>query len=335
MRTVEMRPEESIMSFILGKFISKPIHVAAELGVADILAEGPKSVSDLAEITGTKAGLLFRLLRSLASVGIFVQLDDGRFDLTPQAECLRTGAMRSIALMFLSDWHDKAWGSLSDCLKTGHPAFELAHGCRIFDWFAENPEAAAIFNEANAVKAAVSHRAIIQSYDFSAIGCLTDVGGGYGALLAEILLAHPSMTGMVAERPLVVGRAEKYLEAKGLTGRAGVVSCDFFKKIPPGSDAYLLSHVLHDWDDEACLLILENCRKAMAGESRLLVAENIVPPGNAFSLAKLMDLEVLVMGGGKERTAEEFRMIFQTAGFDLIRTVPAGNNLFLLEGTLS
>jgi len=335
MGTREMPPPAAMMKIILGKWISKPIHVAAELGLADILSEGPKSPSELARLTGTKADLLHRLLRSLAAVGIFAQQDDGRFELTALAECLRTGALRASALMFLSGWHDRAWEHLAESLRTGQCAFELAHGFPAFEWFDNNPEAAKVFNEANAIKAAVSHRAVIQIYDFSTIKRLTDVGGGYGALLAEILLAHPHMTGILADRPSLSKQAEKYLKTRGLAERARVVPCDFFESVPEGSEAILLSHILHNWDDEACLALLANCRKAVPPGAKLLALENIIPSGNVFSLAKLMDLEMLVMGGGKERTEDEFRRLFHSAGFRLTRLVPIGDDLFLLEGSPS
>ena len=163
--------------------------------------------------------------------------------------------MRSIALMFHSDWHDKAWGNLLQSVTTGEVAFDSVYGMPIFDWFEENPEAARVYNEANAIKAMTSHRAIIDAYDFSGIDTLTHIGGGNAALMAEILEANPKMRGIVADRPPVIKEASELIQARGLQARGKLMDCDFFKEIPAGSDAYLMSHILHDWNDEHCQMI--------------------------------------------------------------------------------
>jgi hypothetical protein len=335
MVTAQVAPHAQMMQFVLGVWISKPIYVAAELGIADIVADGPKSIDELAKITNTHAPSLYRVMRALASVGIFSETGERSFALTPMAECLKRGAMRSIALMFNSDWHGKAWENLLDSVRTGDVAFDKAHGMPIFDWLRENPWAAEIYHEANAIKAMTSHRAIIDAYDFSGIHTLTDVGGGRGALMAEILKANPAMKGVVAELPSVVKDAREFILAKGLDARCEVIGCDFFNKIPLGSDAYLMSHILHDWNDKACKTILENCHEAMKPGSMLLVVESLIPPGNEFSVAKLLDLEVFVMGGGCERTESEFRDLFESAGFTLSRIVPTQESISVIEGIRS
>ncbi len=331
MRPTQDEAPRAMMQMIAAKWISGPIYVVAHLGIADILAVGPKPIEQIAEERGAHAPYLYRVMRALASVGIFVEQDDRVFALTPLAECLRTGAMRSIALFLLSDWHDQAWERLADCVKTGEIPFEQAHGMPCFEWLEQHPEAARVFHEANAVKAAGSHSAIIEAYDFSEIGTLTDVGGGYGALLMRILEANPHMKGVVADRPPTLAAARRAIREGGLEDRCSVVECDFFKEVPPGSDAYLLSHILHDWDDERCRVILQNCRKAMGPDGRLLVVEMVVPPGNTFSIAKLLDIEVLVMGGGRERTADEFRGLLEGSGFHLKRILPTGESISVLE----
>ena len=290
MKPTPVPPQEQMMQFILGKWISKPMYVAAELGIADMLADGPKSIDELAHMSKAHAPSLYRVMRALASVGIFCETGERSFGLTPMAECLKAGAMRSIALMFNSDWHDKAWENLLFSVRTGDVAFDKAHGMPVFDWLKEHPRAAHIYHEANAIKAMTSHRAIIDAYDFSNIATLTDVGGGKGALMAEILEANPAMKGVIAELPIVVKETNEFIRNKGLETRCEVIECDFFKWIPPGSDAYLMSHILHDWDDETCQRILGNCRMAMRPNSPLLVVESIIPPGNEFSIAKLLDL---------------------------------------------
>jgi ubiquinone/menaquinone biosynthesis C-methylase UbiE len=271
-------------------------------------------------------------MRALASVGFFFETEDKRFELTPMAEYLKTGSMRSIALLFNSNWSDKAWGYFLDSVKTGDTAFEKAHGMPVSDWLERNPRAADVLNEANAVKAANSHRAVVDVYDFSGINTLTDVGGGIGVLMAEILIANPSMKGVVADIPSVIKEARKIIQSRGLEARCQVTECDFFKKIPPGSDAYLMSNILHDWSDEQCRVILTNCYRAMRTESRLLVVEMVIPPGNEPSVAKLLDLEMLVITGGRERTEPEFKNLFESSGFKFFRIIPTKESVCIIEG---
>ena len=331
MQQNELLPHAQLMQFILGKWISKPIHVIAELGIADFLVNGPESIETLAEKSESHAPTLYRVMRALAGVGIFSETSNRCFELTPMAECLRTGVMRSIALMFHADWHDKAWDHLLHGVRTGKPPFDKAHGKPVFQWFNEHPEAAKIYNEANALKAMNSHRAIVEAYDFSEINILTDVGGGYGSLMAEILMAYPSLHGVVADLSSVARIAVAEIQTRGLKKRCRVIECDFFEEIPAGSDAYLMSHILHDWDDEQCHVILNNCKRAMEPGSQLLIVEDIIPEGDAFSTGKLLDLEVFVMGGGCERTEAEFKELFEACGFKLSRIVPTRESIYVME----
>ncbi len=331
MKPDELPPPAQLMKYIVGKWISKPIYVAAELGIADMLAEGPKSIEELAQRSQSHAPSLYRMMRALASVGIFSETEDKWFGLTPMAECLKNGAMRSAAILFNSDWSDKAWGCFMDSVKTGDTAFEKAHGMSVSDWLKENPQAADVFNEANAAKAATSHRAIVDVYDFSGINTLTDVGGGLGTLMAEILTANPLMKGIVADIPSVIQEAGRIIQSLGLQERCETVECDFFSEIPAGSDGYLMSHILHDWSADQCQIILSNCHKAMKPESTLLIVEMIVPPGNQPSIAKLLDLEMLVTTGGRERTEEEFRTLLESSGFELSRTIATMESIWVIE----
>ena len=332
MNSNHLPPQAQLMQFIVGKWISKPIYVAAELCIADLLAEGPKRVEDLARASKSHAPSLYRVLRALASVGIFSETEDKKFELTPMAELLKSGAMRSIALMFNSDWSDKAWGYFLENVKNGETAFEKAHGLPVTNWLEGNPHAAEVFNEANAIKAAGSHRAIIDTYDFSNINILTDVGGGLGVLMTEILKVNSHMKGIVADLPAVIREAGKRIKHHGLEDRCDVIECDFFKDVPSGSDAYILSNILHDWSDEKCQIILKNCCRAMKADSILLVVEMIIPPGNEPSIAKLLDLEMMVTTGGCERTEEEFTALFKSSGFKLIQIRPTKENIYILEG---
>ena len=282
----ELPAPAQLMQFIVGKWISKPIYVAAEFGIADLLADGPKSVDELARATQSHAPFLYRMMRALASVGIFSEMEEKQFELTPMAELLKTNAMRSIALMFDSDWSDKAWTCFPNSIKTGATAFEMAHGLPVSEWLDENPRAAEVFNEANAVKAAGWHRAILDDYDFSGINILTDVGGGLGVLLAEILTAYPSMHGVVAEIPSVIQKTKKVMKDRGLADRCETVACDFFKEIPSGNEP---------------------------------------------SVAKLLDLEMLVTTGGRERTKAKFNKLSMSAGFKLSRIIPTQESICVLE----
>jgi hypothetical protein len=331
MKTPDVPPHAELMKFILSKWISKPIYVAAKLGIADHLDDGPKSIQHLARLVDAHAPSLYRMMRALACVGIFYENDDGRFELTPMAACLKSDALRPIALMMHSDWHNRAWDHLLETIQTGEIAFDAAHGMPIFDWFKRHPQAAAVYDQANAIKSRTSHRAIVDAYDFSKIQTLTDVGGGTGALLVEILKNNPAMSGLVAELPGVVPRTRAFIQQQGLASRCDAVACDMFKEIPVGGDAYMLSHILHDWEDEPCRTILTNINHVMRPGGRLLVVEALIPPANQFSIAKLLDLEVLVMGGGRERTADQYRVLFQSAGFNLSRVVSTHESISILE----
>ena len=332
MESNELPPPVQLMKFILGRWISKPIYVAAELGIADMLAQGPKSIEELAKTSQSHESHLYRVMRALASVGIFSETEENMFELTPMAEYLKTGELRVMALMFNSDWSDKAWGYFLESVKNGGNAFEKAHGMSISDWLEKNPRAADVFNEANAIKAANSHRAIIDSYDFSGIQKLTDVGGGLGVLISEILSAYSHIEGTVADIPSVVQETKKLIKRRGNEDRCKTIECDFFKDIPSGSDAYLLSNILHDWSDEQCQIILRNCHRAMNTESKLLIVEMVILPGNKPSIAKLLDLEMMVITGGRERTETEYRELLQSSGFTLSRIIPTEESICILEG---
>jgi hypothetical protein len=324
-------PQDQLMRFILAKWISKPIYAVSALGIPDLLAQGPRSIAELAELTDTCSDTLYRVLRALASVGIFSEGEDRCFQLTPMASLLQSGRLRAAALSFNSPWNDRAWTGLSDALRSGDTPFEQIFGCPLSDWLKDNPGDADLLHQANAARAAQTHQAVLGSYDFSHLSSLTDVGGGYGELITEILIAYPQLKGSVADLATAREGAGKVIREKGLQERCSVMECDFFASVPAGSDAYLLANVLHDWPDEKAGTILKNCRRAMRGDSILLILEMLVPPGNQPSAAKLLDLEMLVVTGGRERTESEFRQLLAAAGLDLKRILPASPELFLLE----
>jgi hypothetical protein len=326
-------PEYQMMQFILANWISKPIHVAAKLGLADLLGEKNISIEEIAGITGTLPGPLYRMMRALAGVGIFAETDDGLFGNTPLSQCLTQGRLKAAALMFHSTWHDAMWDNLLFSLQTGKPAFEEVCGAPAFEWFQKNPRQAEIFNEANAFKAAFSHGVIAQAYDFSSVHSITDVGGGLGSLMVAILKAHPHLEGVVADLPETAKQADGAIQTHQLQTRMRTVACDFFEDIPRGSDTYLLSNVLHDWPDDKCVTILNNCREVMKPQGKLLIVEAIVPEGNVFSVTKLLDLEVFLMGGGCERTEAEFGTLLDQSGFKLTQVIATEADISIIEGT--
>ncbi|MCP4599908.1 MAG: methyltransferase [Proteobacteria bacterium] len=331
MKEIRQEPAEEMMRIISAKWLSKPVYIATHLGIADILADGPMPVSEIASACGCFEPFLYRLMRALAGFGIFVEGEGRVFNLTPMAEMLQQGKMRSIALMFLSDWHERAWNALPESIQNGSVAFEDAHGMSAFDWLENHPKDAQVFNEANAIKAMTSYAGITQVYDFTTVSTVTDVGGGTGGLMSALLQTFPTLKGSVAEQVHVLQQAEEFIKGVGLDERCELIACDFFREVPGGSEIYILANVLHDWDDSHCIQILKNCRKAMEDNSKLLIIEMIIPPGNGPSIAKLLDIEMMVMGSGKERTESEYKELLQSAGLMIKRIVSVGPDLSILE----
>jgi hypothetical protein len=324
-----------IMELITSRWISEPIYTAAKLGIADLLSDGRKTTGELAESTETFAPYLFRVLRALASTGIFRQTGKNCFENTPLSECLKSGSMQGIILFFLSQWHNRAWGKLYESVKTGKNAFELAHGIPAFQWLENHPEAADYYNKAQSLKIKNICEPFIHSYDFSHGHSVMDIGGNTGALMIELLKAYPHLKGTIADLGFVIKTTKKQIADNHLEKRCTVIECNFLKAIPRGSDVYVLSNILHDWDDEKCTIILENCRLAMEKGAVLLILESVIPDGDEPSVTKLLDLEVMIMGGGKERTLDEFLCLCRSTGFTLNRVIRVGENEKLLECILS
>jgi O-methyltransferase domain/Dimerisation domain len=327
-------PQEQMARMITGYWASQMVHVAAKLGLADLLAGDPKSVEELASVTGTHSRSLYRLLRALASVGVFSEGDDLRFSQTPLSECLRSdvpGSRWAMAVM-MGNEHYLAWGDLLESVRTGQTAFDRLYGQPIFDYMGEHPEQAQVFDAAMTSIHGRETQAMLDAYDLSGVKVLADVGGGNGSNLIGILGRYPEIRGVLFDLPHVVERAVANLEAAGLSGRCEVVGGDFFGAIPVEADAYFLRHILHDWDDERAGLILRNLRTSMPQGARLLVVEHVLPPGDEPSFGKLLDLNMLLLPGGVERTEDEFRRLYEVAGFRLTRIVPAQGDLSVVEG---
>jgi hypothetical protein len=328
-------PWLALQDLILGKWIAQAVSVAAKLGIADLLKDGPRDCDELARANQVDAGALHRLLRALASVGVFVEVDDQRFGLTPMAEFLRSdvqGSLRAAATMAGEDWTWRPWGALYQSVKTAEPAFEPIFGAPPFAYLAGNPSAAAVFDEAMTGWSMQNSLAVANAYDFSQIGTLMDVGGGHGYLLATILKANPSLRGILLDTAEVIEGAKARIAAGGLTDRCAIVAGDFLTTLPEGADTCILKSVIHDWDDPHATTILRNCRQAVGPGGRVLLAEMVIPPGNDGHIGKLLDLEMLVMVGGRERTEADFRDLFATAGLRLARIVPTRSPTCVIEG---
>jgi O-methyltransferase domain/Dimerisation domain len=328
-------PLADLMRLINGYQVSQAIHVATTLGIADLLKEGPRRSEDLSAATGCHGRSLYRLLRALAAVGVFHEDGDRRFSLTAMGECLRTDVANSAAgwAAFVGRpyvW--QAWANLVHSVRTGENAFRHLHGTDVWHYRAEHPEEAAIFDRAMTAIARASVDAVVGSYDFAGLGCIVDVGGGHGALLAGILRAHPPARGILFDQPHVVVGADALLGEAGVAERCEVVGGSFFDAIPAGGDAYILKSILHDWEDEPATAILAACRRAIGPAAKLLVVEHLIAPPNQVPEGKFSDLNMMVSPGGEERTREEFAALFAAAGFRLVTTVPTGIGLSVIEG---
>jgi ubiquinone/menaquinone biosynthesis C-methylase UbiE len=317
-------PPAALFRMIEGFWLSRALSVAVRLGIADLLTDGPKSSKELADATGTHAPSLFRVLRALAAAGVFAEDESGSFAATPLSTALQSGvagSLRAFVLEMLDEEHYQAWGDMLHTVKTGETAFDHHFGMDLWQYRADHAEDAKTFDEAMADHSALLNKALLAGYDFSSFRKIADIGGGDGELLAAILKAHPGVKGVLFDLPRVTAKAERRIEKEGLADRCEIVSGDFFQSVPPGGDVYILKAVIHDWDDEHASAILINCRRAMAKDGRLLLIEAAIPPGNEPFFHKLMDLNMMVMTGGRERTEPEYRELLSATGFRLTRVV--------------
>lgn len=334
----QLPPPAVLYQLATGHYVSHAIYAAAKLGIADLLGTGPQRCDDLAKATGTHAPALRRVLRLLASAGVFAETEDGRFELTPVGSCLQSGpgSFRPVALLFTSPGVRAAWGDLLHSVRTGEPALNHVFGMGSFEYFAQHPEEAAVFDEAMGAFTAMVAIAVAAAYDFSRFGTIIDVGGGEGALLAGILRANPALRGVVFDMPRVAEGANETIAAAGLGDRCEFVGGDFFEAVPGGGDAYILKHVIHDWDDARAVRILRNCRRAMKAEGKLLIVEGVYPERIDQSVvsrgAAANDVNMLVCTGGRQRAEAEFRALFDAAGFELTRIVPTQAMSSVIEG---
>ncbi len=327
-------PEAALTQIMLGSLASQAIYVVAKLGIADHLAAGPKRVEDLAAATETDAPSLYRVLRAAASLGVFAEDDNRTFVMTPAAQALRSdvpNSLRDVAIFMGEDWHWEVWGKTLYSVRTGKSAWAQIHGEQVFEYFEKNREAAEIFNRAMSSFSGMATGAVVEAYDFSGIKTLIDIAGGHGRLLTGVLEANPSMRGVLFDLPHVIAGAREIVQTTSVGDRCEFATGDFFQSVPSGGDAYIMKHIIHDWDDERALKILENIRKAMNPSGRILVVEAVIAEGNQGDFGKLLDIEMLVSPGGKERTAAEYEELFGRAGLRLTRIVPTKSPYSVIE----
>jgi hypothetical protein len=300
------------------------VYVAAKLGLADLLRNGPRSCQELAAVTGTDPRCLFRLMRALSAARIFVHTHGDHFALATAGKSLQSdapGSQRAI-LMTLGEVHYQAWGSLLHSVRTGSTGFASTFGTSLFAYLQSSPEAADTFNRGMSDVASMLAYAVLLAYDFSQISSLVDVGGGRGQFLRTILQLHPEMKGTIFDLPSTIEQARQCSHGDPCGGTVAAIGGDFFHSVPEGADAYVLCGVIHDWDDDPAVQILRNCRLAMNQKGRLLLVEVVVPDDDAHCFSKLLDLNMMVMTGGRERTRAEFAALLNTAGYSLSRIIP-------------
>ena len=330
-------PHAQLIQMGMAHWVSHIVYVAARLAVADHLAKGPMSAEQLAPLTSTHAPSLYRLMRTLASLGILTEDASRRFALTPLGEAMKTGApgaARATILTLASDWMVGGFGHFLYSVQTGKPGLEKHLGMPIFDWLAKHPDEASRFSDTMVGFHAAEPPAVAAAYDFSGLKTIVDVGGATGNLLTAILSKNTGSRGVLYDLPHVVRDAPALIQARGLADRVTIESGSFFDRVPAGGDAYLLSHIIHDWSEEQCLTILGNCRSSMNRASRLLIIEMVLPEGNTPHPGKLLDMMMLVGPGGRERTQPEYAELLGKAGLRLTRVVPTASAVSVVEASL-
>jgi len=325
---------EKLTQMVFGAGLSRAICSIAELGVADQIEPGsPQPIESLARVTGAHERSLYRILRFLASHGIFQEKDNRHFDHTPLSHCLRSdaeGSFRSAAQ--IGHRISSFWDGLHHSAITGESGFTKVFAQPLFDYLGTHPDVAPIFDAAMVAIHGHETPAMLDAYDFSAVRVLADIGGGNGSLIAATLQRYPKLKGLLFELDHVIRRTRESLKAYGVEDRCSLIEGNFFESLPSGADTYLFRHIIHDWSDEQSIRILSNCRKVIPNNGRLLIVEAVVPTGNESSLAKVFDMVMLVLPGGIERTEEEYKVLLEQAGFQLSSVTPTTSVVSIVEG---
>ena len=328
-------PAQLMFGMITGFWVSQIIGVAARLNIAEHLRDGAKSAEELARVAGAEPSALYRVLRAAASIGVFQLGADDRFSLTPLGETLRSGipgSMREMAIMQTSKGHWLPWGKLEDAVRTGQAQAVATLGCELFEHYATSPEEAAAFSGAMGNLSALVASEVAAHVDTSGLTRAVDIGGAEGTLIAALLVKNPSLAGIVFDLPHVTATAEAKLAAQGLLGRCTVVAGDFFKSVP-SADLYVLKQILHDWNDEQAATILRNCAGSMTSRGRVAIVEMVIPDDRSPTPAQLMDVNMLAILPGRERTQAEYTALLADAGLRFERLVPTHSPFQILEAT--
>jgi O-methyltransferase/methyltransferase family protein len=327
-------PSSQLFALINGFQVSQAISIMTTLGIPDILRGGSQDYVNLAEITRTHPRSLYRLLRALAAIGILNEDENGRFSLTPLGQPLRSDVASSQsawACLLGRPMYHRAWSGLIDGIRTGEIAFDKAHGMSVWDFRAQHPDETAAFDSAMGAIASQIADAVLAAYDFSQYGTIADVGGGQGSFITKILQTYPTARGILFDQAHVVVHADNRLIDAGVADRCEVVGGDFFQSVPKNADLYILKWILHDWNDDDAIAILKSCRRAIGNSGKVIVVEYLIGDRNIGLEGKLMDLNMMVVTGGVERTREEYAIIFQAAGFRLAAVVPTKSPIVVIE----
>jgi len=331
-------PHAQLIGMGIAYWASKLLLVAAQLDLADRLAARPRSAADLAPELGLHAPSLYRFMRSLAGMGLLTEVEPQTFALTALGEALKRdapGSARASILTLTGDLVTRAWDELAYSLRSGKTGVEHVFGKPLFDLLAERPEEASLFSETMVGFHGAEPPAVADAYDFSALESIVDVGGATGNLLVHILRRHRQPRGVLFDLPHVVGDAPALLAAHGMADRVAIESGSFFETVPQGHDAYILSHIIHDWTEDLCQTILGHCRRAIAQSGRLLIVEMVLPEGDTPHPGKMLDMMMLVGPGGQERTGEEYRALLKKANFRMTRVVPTASAVSIVEAVPS
>lgn len=328
-------PGQHIMQVACGYYASISLWAVVELNVPDSIADAPRPVAELARECGAHEDALYRVLRLLASVGIFTEAAPREFAHTPPSRTLRSDApnsMRSLAHWISDPMHCRIYAELMHSIRTGQPCAEKVLGAPIFDYFPKDPRESEIFNRAMISISQMVVPAVLEAYDFSGIGTLVDVAGGHGGVLFAILKKYPQMRGVLTDLEHVLAGARVRAREVGVEDRVKLEPCDFFKAVPAGGDAYIMKHIIHDWDDERAVTILRNIHTAIGSKpGKVILLEAVLAPGNEPHFGKFIDLEMLALTSGRERSEAEFRVLFERAGFRMTRVVPNNSPLSVVE----
>ena len=330
-------PYAQLIQMGMGFIPARVLYVTAKLGLADLLVDEPKCAAELAGPTGTHERALHRLMRTLSSLGVLTEETGGRFRLTEMGEALKTGAPGSARASILSfgGWAWNAFGEMGYSVESGKSAFTKVYGMPPFEWMKSEPEEAALFGETMIGFHGAEPPAVAEAYDFSRFETVVDVGGSTGNMLVHILRRNAGTRGVLFDLPVTLAEAPAFLRKQGMEERIAIEPGSFFESVPARADCYILSHVIHDWSEEQNLTILAHCRKAMKPESKLLIVEFVLPSDNSPHPGKILDMIMLTVAGGEERTEEEYGALLAMAGLRMTRVVPTASPASIVEAVLA